>query len=131
MVRIIRGFFYRGGQQPIVHLQADLKTVVEFLNRTEILWDFTNSTSSARYASFFKDLKHLDQRDWQAVISKDFTDSAVKEHKQAEFLVYGEFPIEFIELIGVYDRYFQREVTTLLQAYGLFIPVRIQQDWYS
>jgi hypothetical protein len=41
---------YRGGQRPIVHLEADLRTVVEWADSIERRWAFGNRNAGARYS---------------------------------------------------------------------------------
>lgn len=52
---------YRGGQGPIVHLQADLLQVVEAARQAGHPWAFSNSNAGARYTSFFNDLTRLSE----------------------------------------------------------------------
>ena len=40
----------RGGQRPIVHLEADLRTVVEWADSIERRWAFGNRNAGARYS---------------------------------------------------------------------------------
>jgi hypothetical protein len=43
---------YRGGQAPIVHMQADLHAVVAWARQHHRRWAFSLSNAGARYASF-------------------------------------------------------------------------------
>ena len=43
---------YRGGQDPIVHLEADLGEVVDWANASQRRWAFTPSNAGAAYAQF-------------------------------------------------------------------------------
>ena len=88
---------YRGGQVPIVHVQADLHAVVAWARQHHRRWAFSLSNAGARYASFRADPAELDQIDWNAVASTDFRSPTVKEAKQAEFLVHGSFPWDLVE----------------------------------
>ena len=47
-------------------------------------------------------MSYLHELDWDAIASTDFRDPNVKERKQAEFLVYGFFPFDLVERIGVH-----------------------------
>ena len=77
---------YTGGQSPIVHLEMDLNSVVQWCEDNDRCWAFTKSNAGAYYTSFFKDLGQLDQIDWEAVAAHDFRAPDIKEGKQAEFL---------------------------------------------
>ncbi len=92
---------YSGGQAPIVHLEADLHTVIEWAERSGARWAFSLSNAGAYYTEFRSAVEELDQLDWQAIAATDFRPAEVKERKQAEFLVHGGFPFDLIECIGV------------------------------
>ena len=91
---------YRGGQGPIVHLEADLHAVVNWAQKNGPRWAFTLS----RGAYYFEDrcsLANLDEIDWQAVQTRQWSGtgvaSSVKENKQAEFLLEAFFPWELVD----------------------------------
>lgn len=92
---------YAGGQEPIVHLQADLNVVVQWAAQHGQRWAFTAANAGATYAQFYAHSGQLDAIDWTAVNAMDFRDPGVKERKQAEFLVYGALPWTLVERIGV------------------------------
>src|SRR5580658_6852245 len=78
---------YRGGQRPIVHLEADLHAVVEWAEANGKRWSFSNGNAGTRYTPFFDDLGEVNVLDWTAIAATDWKDPFVKERKQAEFLV--------------------------------------------
>jgi hypothetical protein len=96
---------FKGGQGPIVHLEADLLKVVSWAERNEVRWAFTLSNAGARYFEDRADLGSLHEIDWDAVATNQWSGrgiaSSVKEGKQAEFLVEASFPWELVERIGV------------------------------
>ncbi|NQT53884.1 DUF4433 domain-containing protein [bacterium] len=92
---------YRGGQGPIVHLQADLRATVAWAEANGRRWVFSDRNAGAGYALFFSDLDDLDKVNWQAIEAGDFRDASVKEGKQAEFLLHECFPWELVEEVGV------------------------------
>lgn len=47
---------YRGGQDPIVHLEADLQEGVKWADTQSQLWAFTLSNAGAAYTEFRRDL---------------------------------------------------------------------------
>jgi hypothetical protein len=56
----------------------------------------------AHYTQFFNDLSQFDNYvKWDAVTAAYWSDPAIKEKKQAEFLVFGSFPWSSVLAIGV------------------------------
>ena len=92
---------YASGQEPIVHLEADAQEVVQWADSNGVHWAFSDRNAGTRYASFYKDLNHLNRIDWNAVEANDFRDLVIKEGKQAEFLVYDSFPWPLVRRVGV------------------------------
>jgi ssDNA thymidine ADP-ribosyltransferase, DarT len=95
---------YKGGQQPIIHLQADFNTVVHWANSNTVRWAFSNGNAGARLTTFHNHPSKLGEIDWGAVASTDFRDAKVKEGKQAEFLLFDVFPWTLIEKIGTINQ---------------------------
>jgi len=121
---------YRGGQDPIIHLEADLYRVVEWANANNVRWAFSRSNAGARYTEFYSDLRNLDKLDWQAIQATDFRDPDIKEGKQAEFLFYDFFPFELVERIGVRTAKIEAKVRQMLgDAFHLPI-VEVKSEWY-
>jgi hypothetical protein len=120
---------YRGGQEPIVHLEADLHDVVRWAEENDKRWAFTLSNAGAYYAECRSRLEDLDQLDWQAISATDFRDPDAKERKQAEFLVHGDFPFTLIERIGVRAQAIR---TRVAQAFGgqYQAQIDIMPPWY-
>ena len=109
---------YRGGQGPIVHLMADLRATVAWAGSQRRLWAFSTSNAGAYYTSFYADLDHLDKIDWEAVAARDFRDTLVKDHKQAEFLLYESFPWELVEGIGVMNEEVADRAQAVIRGVG-------------
>lgn len=121
---------YRGGQNPIVHLEADLHRVVEWADQHRAKWAITSSNAGARYAQFRSDLAALNGLDWKAIDARDFRDPDIKEHKQAEFLVHERFPFSLIERIGVRGQEAAAQVHRALSGASYRPLVDIRPDWY-
>jgi hypothetical protein len=120
---------YRDGQEPIAHLQADLHAVVRWAEENGKRWAFTLSNAGAYYAESRSRLDELDQLDWQAIAARDFRDPDVKERKQAEFLVHGDFPLRLIERIGVRTQAIRARVAQALG--GQYQPqIEALPQWY-
>ena len=119
---------YKGGQEPIVHLEADLYDVVAWAQANGRRWAFTLSNAGSYYFEDRADLAQLDQIDWTAVATTQWP--AVKERKQAEFLVEQSFPWHLIERIGVYSGAINAQVAHALPVGGHRPPVAVLPAWY-
>jgi hypothetical protein len=107
---------YRGGQGPIVHLEADLHSVIAWANANGRWWAFSLSNAGAFYAQFRSEVGQLGEVNWPAVAATDFRSEDVKEGKQAEFLVHEFFPWELVERIGVISRGIANQATVAMQG---------------
>ena len=112
---------YKGGQEPIVHLEADLYDAVAWAQANGRRWAFTLSNAGSYYFEDRADLAQLDQIDWTAVATTQWP--AVKERKQAELLVEQSFPWHMIERIGVYSGAVNAQVAHAM-------PVAVLPAWY-
>jgi hypothetical protein len=121
---------YRGGQRLLVHLEADLYTVVQWAESNNCRWAFSKSNAGARYTRFFNNLAQLDEINWEAVAARDFRPMAIKEGKQAEFLLFDVCPWQLIERIGVIDAQTEQRVAAMLRQTGHRPIVSIQSGWY-
>lgn len=119
---------YRGGQEPILHLQADLHDCVAWAKQNQKRWVFTLSNAGARYFEDRCDLSQLHDINWQAVQARDW--QSCKEGKQAEFLLEDSFPWHLVECIGVQTRVVYQQVVNALPTAGHRPPVNIKTDWY-
>jgi hypothetical protein len=113
-----------------VHLEADLYTVVEWAKTNNCCWAFSKSNAGARYTRFFKNLEQLDEINWRAIVAQDFRDMAIKEGKQAEFLLFDTCPWQLIERIGVIDTQTEQRVTAMIRQTGHRTVVSVQRAWY-
>jgi len=119
---------FRGGQGPIIHLEADLQATVALATGAGQRWAFTLSNAGSYFFEDRCDLADLGEIDWNAVQARDWRNC--KDGKQAEFLVEQCFPWEFIERIGVYSEQQYRGVVNTLPANGHRPRVEIMRDWY-
>ncbi|GIW72677.1 MAG: hypothetical protein KatS3mg102_2219 [Planctomycetota bacterium] len=92
---------YRDGQDPIVHLEADLHQVIQWADGAGVRWAFSLSNAGAYHVEFRTGVHRLGELNWPAIAATDFRDRDVKEGKQAEFLVHGRFPWHLVRRIGV------------------------------
>lgn len=121
---------YRGGQGEIVHLELDLHAVAKGTVGTGGRFAFTRSNASAWYTDYTADLAALDDLDWAAIGNPDFRDPAVKEAKQAEFLVHDIVPWRLVERIGAQSQKVADRVVALLAGAHWVPNVEVRRDWY-
>ena len=121
---------YRGGQQPIVHLEADLHQVVQWAAANGRRWAFSLSNAGAFYTQFRSELEQLGEINWDAVAATDFRAADVKEAKQAEFLIQDSFPWHLVERIGVHSQAIVLRVAKAMQGVTHRPAVEIKPDWY-
>jgi hypothetical protein len=121
---------YRGGQQPIVHLEADLNRVVQWAAAQGRRWAFSLSNAGAYYTQFRARLEQLGEINWDAVAATDFRPADIKEGKQAEFLVEDSFPWRLVERIGVHSQGVVQSVSKAMQRAGHRPTIEIKRDWY-
>jgi hypothetical protein len=121
---------YRGGQQPIVHLESDLHKVVQWAAANGRRWAFSLSNAGAFYTQFRAELAQLDEINWDAVAATDFRPADVKEAKQAEFLVQDSFPWHLVERIGVHSQAIVPRVASAMQGAAHRPVIEIKRDWY-
>lgn len=125
---------YRGGQDPIIHLEADLRASVAWADQNNSRrWAFSLSNAGADYFEDRND-PQLKEINWQAVSANQWSGngipSSIKEGKQAEFLMEYSFPWHLIERIGVHSQPIFQQVMNSLHAIGHQPRVEISQAWY-
>jgi len=119
---------YRGGQGPILHLEADLQEAVKWARQKKLRWAFTLSNASSRYFEDRCDLKDLAEIDWVAVQASNWKDC--REWKQAEFLIERSFPWKLVERVGVHSSEVRRKVERVVQGISHKPDVVVKPDWY-
>ncbi len=128
------GLRYRGGQQPIVHLEADLRETVTWANAHGRRWAFTLSNAGAYYFEDRRDLGRLDEINWDAIAANKWSGAGVpgttKDGKQAEFLIEVHFPWHLVERIGVHSREIGQQATNAMEGAAHRPRVEICRDWY-
>lgn len=119
---------YRGGQGPIVHLEADLRSAVAWADRNRHRWAFTLSNAGSYFFEDRCDLNRLHEVNWNAVEATDWR--SCKDGKQAEFLTEDSFPWHLVERIGVQSRSTYNQVVVALSPSGHRPSVEIHPEWY-
>lgn len=119
---------YRGGQEPIVRLEANLREAVAWAEGKGRRWAFTLSNAASSYCEDRCDLAHLDEIDWDAIEARDWENH--KDGKQAEFLIERSFPGALVRRVGVRAPDTLRRASTVVKAGGHRPTVEIVRDWY-
>ena len=119
---------YRGGQGPIIHLEADLRRTVAWAEKQAQRWAFTLSNAGAAYFEDRCDLARLHEIDWVAVKARNWQEH--KDGKQAEFLIERRFPWTLVERIGVLSQRVCRRVSAALGVAAHKPRVEIIGRWY-
>jgi ssDNA thymidine ADP-ribosyltransferase, DarT len=120
---------YRGGQGPIIHLEADLHKVIRWADANGRRWAFSLSNAGARYTEFRASADDLDELDWRAIGARDFRNAQVKEGKQAEFLVHERFPFNLVDRIGVLSAGVQARARGANRG-AYQPPIEVRPEWY-
>jgi hypothetical protein len=121
---------YRGGQEPIIHIEADFLASVVWAQQNNLHWAFSLSNAGS---SFFEDrcnLASLNEINWDAVHANQWAAPLIKEGKQAEFLMEHHFPWQLVERIGVKTLGVYQRVANVLPAGGHRPKLEIKQEWY-
>lgn len=119
---------YKGGQGPILHLEADLHKTVHWLEQNDRRWAFTLSNAGSSYFEDRCDLAQLNEIEWNAIQAENW--QQCKEGKQAEFLAEHCFPWQLIERIGVYSQSVSQRVLNAIPVNVYRPKIEIKSDWY-
>ncbi len=120
---------YRGGQAPIIHLEFDLYTAVEWAEKNNYRWAFTLSNAGSYFFEDRCSLTSLNEINWSAVHATNWV--SCKEGKQAEFLVESSFPWELVERVGVLNKAtYTQAAHALTFSHGHKPQLEIETAWY-
>ena len=124
---------FQNGQERIVHLVTSLDDGIEASG--ERPWAFSDGNAGARYTQFSNDINQLSSFiNWNAVHVRKWSglgvDPAIKDKKQAEFLVHDSFPWEVFRGIGVINESIRKEVEEILENADHKPKVLVKRDWY-
>lgn len=128
-------------QGDIVHLE----TTVDQVLAGNVPFVFYDRNATLAFAQAFTDLARLDAVAWDMLTEQPTLDGFCKywqnrynveryadrmERRQAEFLVRDAVPLEQFVRIGVMDGNRANQVSTVLAASGVHLPVEVKPDWY-
>ena len=117
---------YTGGDEPIVHLEADLRHVVDWAESVDLRWVFTDVSAATNYFEDFVDLSELNQIDWETVSAMWWSGRSAE--KQAEFLVESEFDWALVDRIGCRSTLTFDRVVDVVE--GRTPSIEIIPSWY-
>ena len=124
------GLAYRGGQRPIVHLQADFNKVVEWADAHRRRWAYTLSNAGSYHFEDYCGFEHMDKIAWDAIEATDWREPHIKEGKQAEFLIERSFPWSLVSFMGVHSPTIRDTVRAVMQGTGHEPVVEVAPHWY-
>jgi hypothetical protein len=119
---------YKGGQEPIVHLIADLAETAAWANATNKRWAFTLSNAASKYFEDRTDLTQIGDINWDAVNAKYW--SSCREAKQAEFLIEEQFPWHLVEEIAVINQLTGEKAVQAIAGAAHRPGIQIRPTWY-
>lgn len=125
---------YGGGQELVVHLEADLRRAVEWAQQRRLRWAFALSNAGAYYFESRSDIAALSEINWDAVYARTWSgpgvSPSVKEGKQAEFLIESAFPWQLIETIGMYSLKILPDIISSLKNVQYRPKIELKPEWY-
>ena len=119
---------YKGGQEPIIHLESDLNRVIDWAETNNKRWAFTLSNAGSSYFEDRCDLNQLDELDWNAINAVQW--QHCREGKQAEFLLEYCFPFDLVDRIGTYNQAIATMVLNSIPANQYNPTIAIKNNWY-
>ena len=120
---------YRGGQEPIVHLEADMRATIDWAQANGRRWAYTLSNAGSYYFEDRSSLDDLGDVNWNSVNARQWA-GAAKDGKQAEFLIERAFPWHLVERIGVHSQPIAPRVAAAMHGAAHRPVLEIKRDWY-
>lgn len=125
---------YRDGQGLIIHLEADLHAAIEWAKQKGRRWAFTLSNAGSYYFEDRCEVSQLEKINWDAVHADQWSgldvSPAVKDGKQAEFLMEYNFPWCLVESIGVLSNHVHRKASQIVSSADHRPLIQARSDWY-
>jgi len=121
---------YKGGQDNIIHLEADLFESIKWAEKTGRRWVITYSNAGSYYFNDSNKIEDINNLDWDAINSYYWTKPQVREAKQSEFLCEERFDWRLIKRIGVNTEDIFYQVEHILQSSCHKPILEIKNNWY-
>ncbi len=119
---------YKGGDEPIVHLELSMRKVIAWAEQSNHRWAFTTSTAAAYHFNDYVKIEDLTKIDWTAVNARYWPECS--EQKQAEFLLEEKLPWELVQTIGVKSKWALARVADVLPENANRPHVSLKPEWY-
>lgn len=119
---------YRGGQEPIIHLESDLRQAIAWAEASGLRWAFTTSNAGANVFDDYADLDELGRINWEVIRATYWAEN--RSAKQAEFLVERSFPWSLFERVGVINRERRFQAENAIRNAGYDTNVTAIKGWY-
>lgn len=117
-------------QNEIIYLVSETDKIIE--HNCEYV--FTDGHAFTVISQFYNDFKDLHFLNWKLIDSKYWENTGTepdrKRIKQAECLIYKEFPLSALTGIAVYNRECYDYIIAILKNYSSNIIVKIKSDYY-
>jgi hypothetical protein len=121
---------YEGGQENIIHLEADLYKTIDWANANKRRWVFTDANAGSYYFNDYNNISDLNKLNWNAIYSNDWKESHIRESKQSEFLCEDSFDFGLVERVGVINDNIYQQVQNILVNSAYNPKIEIKRDWY-
>jgi hypothetical protein len=121
---------YDGDQTSVVYLVSSAEDVAA----SNISWCFTDGHAVEEVSEFYDQLQDLKKIDWKVIQNwswkNTLSDLDRKRRKQAEFLVYHEFPWDLVSQIGVINKAMATRVQEAIRGLSHKPELIIEPKWY-
>lgn len=121
---------YLGGQDPIVHLEADMIETATWADSRRLRWAFTLTNAGLTYFEDRCCREALGEIDWTAIEAQQWSEPAMKAGKQAEFLVETRVAWSLIRRIGVRTLETAQLAEVAIRDAVHQPPIEIRTEWY-
>lgn len=118
------------GQADIVYLVSSAESVAT----SGLEFVFTDGHGIMALSEFYDNLENLDAIDWDVMKGRYWADTDDdpdrKRRRQAEFLVYGSFPWERIEMIAVMNKEIGSKMKDTISHATKKPRIEVKPEWY-
>ena len=128
-----RDLIYRGGEDPILHLQADLHKTIEWAEADGRRWAITTGNAGESEFDDFSAAEDLELIEWDRLdLQPNQTNDwprALKA-KKSEFLIEGHFPWGLVDRIGCRVAETREQARTVVDSSEHRPLVLLVRYWY-